>query len=294
MARNAFSNAWTTWGLGFALPVGLIAVILIADVIESPKTAYVGVLAVVPMLAAVFATPAVTALVAVITWLSGWGFGLLAADGNVPAQTVRLIIIAMFGLAAVGASTVRVRRERALTSAQIAAAKAAELKVQAHSDELTGLSNRFGLVTALESIRSDRTRCVALLDCDRLKEVNDRFGHLAGDDYLRAVAGRISHGVPGSDLVARWGGDEFILIQDRPAAAAAASLDRVRTAISSEAIRIGANSIEGSISVGLADWPAGQDFDAALSAADAALYQAKSQGRDQIVLAPSTPPTMPE
>ena len=97
------SRAAAVW-LGLVLPVLLIVVILGADVIESPKTAYVGVLAVVPMLAAVFAPPPMTAVVAVITWLSAFGFGQLASDGNVAAQQVRLVIIALAGLAAVGAA----------------------------------------------------------------------------------------------------------------------------------------------------------------------------------------------
>ena len=294
MAARGLNSSWATWGLGFVLPLALIALILIADVIESPKTAYVGVLAVVPMLAAVFATPWITAAVAVITWLSGWIFGLFAADGNVPAQTVRLVIIAIAGLVAVGASILRVRKERALTSAQQAAAKADMFQAQAQSDELTGLRNRFGLVNALGPGPNDRTRCVALLDCDRLKEVNDRLGHLAGDDYLRAIAGRIAHSLPSTDLIARWGGDEFIVIQDRPAQAALSSLDRVRAAVSGAPITLDDMAIDASISVGIADWVPGQHLDAALSAADDALYTAKSEGRDRVVLAPAPPPTMTE
>lgn len=287
-ATRSTGSAWSTWGLGFALPLALIVIILVADILESPKTAYVGVLAVVPMLSAVFATPGVTALTAVVTWLSGWVFGLFAADGHVPAQTVRLIIIAIAGLAAVAASSVRVRREHALERALTEAAAAAELRVQAQSDELTGLLNRFGLVKALESAEPDRARMIALVDCDGLKDVNDQHGHLAGDEYLRAIAGRIAHVLPRTDLLARWGGDEFIIIQDRPAAQALEAMNRVREAVSRSPISVRADAtgtLDASVSIGLSDWAPGQDFDQALSAADTALYRAKSAGRDQVVTA---------
>lgn len=290
MARAGW---WSTWGLGFVVPVALIAFILIADALEGPKTAYVGVLAVVPVLAAVFATPVMTAVVAVITWLSGWAFGLAASDGNVTAQTVRLIIIAVAGVAAVGAAALRVRRERALTVAQHEAARAHELEVQAQSDELTGVLNRFGLDHALGGQLSARHRSVALLDCDHLKDINDGLGHLAGDAYLKAIAGRIQHALPSSDLVARWGGDEFIVIQDRPAGEAAASLSRVQQSIADTPISLDGTQVHGSVSVGIADWPAHTRFDDALSAADDALYAAKAEGRNRVTMAPVEPPTMP-
>lgn len=244
----------------------------------------------VPMLAAVFATPGITSLTAVITWVCAWLFGLIASDGNVTAQTVRLVIIALAGLAAVGAASVRVRRERALTAALMEAATASELRVQAHSDELTGLLNRFGLVRALSTVEPGQVRMVALVDCDGLKDVNDRLGHLAGDEYLRAIAGRITHSLPPADLLARWGGDEFIIIQDRAATKALSAMERVREAIASTpiALKTGTKAtVQASVSIGLADWTPGQAFDQALSAADSALYRAKSAGRDRIEVAPS-------
>ena len=88
------SRRGTQWLLGVVLPLALVVIILTADYLEGPKTAYVGVLAAVPMLSAVFARPLVTLAVGVITWLAALGFGLAASDGNVPAQRVRLVIIA--------------------------------------------------------------------------------------------------------------------------------------------------------------------------------------------------------
>lgn len=271
-------------GLGLVLPVLLIALILGADVLESPKTAYVGVLAVVPMLAAVFAPPSMTAVVAVITWLSAFGFGQLASDGNVGAQQVRLVIIALAGLAAVGASLLRGRRERALLSALQEAAAAEQLRVQAQTDQLTGLVNRHGLTTRVEAADPDVVRTVALIDCDDLKAVNDSIGHLAGDEYLQAIAGRLAGSLPKDDLIARWGGDEFLVVQRLSVADAMPALERMHRAVSGSPVGIQGTTTSASVSVGVAEWRPGMTLDDALLVADRALYDAKAGGRNRIVV----------
>jgi diguanylate cyclase (GGDEF)-like protein len=273
------------WGLGFVLPLALIVLILSADAAEGPKTAYVGVLAVVPMLAAVFASPRMTFVVAVITWLSAFTFGQLAADGNVAAQRVRLIIIGLVGLVAVGAAYLRQRREHALVMAQQQAATAEGLRTQAETDQLTGLLNRHGLTNRVQA-ESPGAHTVALIDCDGLKAVNDTLGHLSGDEYLRAIAGRLAGSLPRKDLIARWGGDEFIVVQRLDSAQAMPALVRMHRAIDSSPISVGGTMLDGSVSVGVAPWPIGMSFDEAVSAADQALYTAKDQGRNQIVTSP--------
>ena len=272
------------WGLGFVLPLALIALILTADVVESPKTAYVGVLAVVPMLAAVFAGPRMTAVVAVITWLSAFAFGQIASDGNVAAQQVRLVIIALAGLAAVGAAILRRRRERALVRALEAAAVAAQLRVQAQTDQLTGLANRHGLATRVDHAAPDTVRTVALIDCDGLKDVNDRLGHLAGDEYLKAIAGRLAGSLPREDHVARWGGDEFIVVQRLACADALVALRRAHQAIQASPVSLDGTLVDATVSIGVAQWDPGMTFDEVLSAADTALYEAKARGRNQVVV----------
>jgi len=267
------------------LPVLLIALILGADYIESPKTAYVGVLAVVPMLSAVFATPRITALVAVITWLSAFGFGQLASDGNVAAQRVRLIIIALAGLAAVGASILRVRRERALMAALQEAATAGQLRAQAETDQLTGLTNRHGLTTRVSAADPTILRTVALIDCDGLKDINDRQGHLAGDEYLKAIAGRLAGSLPKDDLVARWGGDEFLVVQRLDAQSAMPALERMHERICGTPLGINGTMTPASVSIGVAEWRPGMTFDEALQAADTAMYAAKAAGRNRIIIA---------
>lgn len=270
------------WLLGVVVPVALVVVILTIDYLEGPKTAFVGVLAVVPMLAAVFARPMLTAGVAIIAWLGALGFGLIASDGNVAAQKIRLLIIALSGLTAVWAAAVRIRRENDLLEAQSDAALAER---DAVSDSLTGLLNRRGLISAIESVDASTVRTLALVDCDNLKDVNDQLGHNAGDDYLQAIAGRVRANLAREDLVARWGGDEFLIVQDLPIDTALPTLNRLRQAISDQGIGSPGSSIAASVSIGVAEWVDGVDFDDALAAADRALYRAKSQGRNMVLRA---------
>lgn len=264
--------------LGVVLPIVIVGLILLADYFEGPKTAYVGVIAVVPMLAAVFASPALTLLVGVVAWLSAFTFGHLASDGNVTAQTVRLIIIAISTLIAIGAATLRQRRERALVEALQGAQTAEQMRQQAMTDSLTGLANRRGIIEQLTSVDPSVVRTVALIDCDNLKAVNDTHGHLAGDEFLKAVAGRIRSNLASQDLIARWGGDEFLVVQDLTIDQATNTLQRLCETVRAPAIHLGGTSVNGSVSVGAVAWLPGMSLDDALAGADTALYQAKYEG----------------
>lgn len=272
------------WISGVVAPLILIALILEADVLEGPKTAYVGVLSVVPMLSAVFGTPLMTVIVSVITLSSAYLFGLTASDGNVAAQNVRLVIIAIISVIAVIASITRRKMQRELTEAQVAAARSEIMERQAHTDSMTGLLNRRGLTRALESLESDE-RTVAILDCDQLKSVNDQFGHLVGDEYITAIAGRLGSSVSRRDLVARWGGDEFLVVLSAKPEEARAVVERLMAHISDTAIATTSGPIAATVTAGLADWPANQPLDSALRRADDAMYEAKSRGRGQLEFA---------
>ena len=156
--------------------------------------------------------------------------------------------------------------------------------MRAETDELTGLPNRHGLSTRVDAADRDVVRTVALVDCDGLKAVNDAHGHLAGDEYLQAIAGRLAGSLPKDDMVARWGGDEFIVVQRLDAERALPALQRMHTAISGSPVGIVGTTTEASVSVGVAEWRPGMTFDAALLAADRALYEAKAEGRNRIVV----------
>ena len=271
--------------LGVVVPLAFIAIILFADVREGPKTAYVGVLAAIPLLAAIFGTPKTTAFVGVATWLSAFEFGTIASDGNANSQRVRLIIIAIFSVIAVIASAIRVRREAGFAQAFLRAAQADLIEVQANTDHSTGLLNRRGVIATLE-LRQAPAMTLAMFDIDNLKQINDTYGHLVGDEVIEGVGSRLAGGFSKNDVVGRWGGDEYIVILDTPMELGTKAVLRVFEQLTSEPIATSAATISVGLSVGVATWNDGEAIDGVLARADNALYEAKSKGRNQVVVAP--------
>ena len=271
--------------LGVVVPLAFIAIILFADVREGPKTAYVGVLAAIPLLAAIFGTPKTTAFVGVATWLSAFEFGNIASDGNANSQRVRLIIIAIFSVIAVIASAIRVRREEGFAQAFLRAAQADLIEVQANTDISTGLLNRRGVIASLE-LRQAPEMTLAMFDIDTLKQINDTYGHLVGDEVIAGVGSRLAGGFSKDDVVGRWGGDEYIVILDTPMELGTKAVVRVFEQLTSEPIATSAATISVGMSVGVATWADGEAIDGVLARADNALYEAKSKGRNQVVVAP--------
>jgi len=265
-----------SWTIAVGGACALIGVILFADSLEGPKTAYVGVLTAVPLFAAIFGTALQTAVAAVITWTSAFTFGQLASDGNVTAQKVRLGIIAGAGILAIVAAQWRAAREGALVRAQIAAAEAATFRDHANHDELTGLLNRRGLLDALPA-RPEAPLTLVLTDCDRFKTINDTHGHAIGDEVLRAIAGRLRANLAAEDLVARWGGDEFLLVLRVPKVTGITAVSRLQGIVNGTPVTTQAGPLPVSMSMGVAEWDGSETFDVALANADRELYEAKSR-----------------
>jgi diguanylate cyclase (GGDEF)-like protein len=270
----------TDWLLAVALPLALVGVILFADHVEGPKTAYVGVLTAVPMLAAVFGTPRQTALVGGLTWLAALWFGTIASDGNVGAQQVRLLIIALAAIGAVAASAARERRDHALAQAR---REVVIVHDEAEHDPMTGVLNRRGVLSTLDGVQ-DSTWTVALVDVDGFKDVNDEHGHSVGDEFLTALAQRIDSCVAGRDLVARWGGDEFLVALKLPPSTALAPLERVLRCVSSEPVATSVGRLHASVTIGVGELSPGETLDDALTRADRAMYRGKAAGRSRLVL----------
>ncbi len=166
------------------------------------------------------------------------------------------------------------------------------LRRLSHHDGLTGVLNRRAFEEALRSEwlrtrRSGHCFSVVLLDLDHFKQVNDRLGHQAGDLALAHAAQQLKAVARGSDLVARYGGEEFALVlpgidADGAAAAAQRLLQRLR----STPLSLGEAELVVTASAGVAQCSSTDgDDQAALRRADAALYQAKAEGRDRVVLA---------
>jgi diguanylate cyclase (GGDEF)-like protein len=157
-------------------------------------------------------------------------------------------------------------------------------------DALTGLSNRrHFFTTALHGLalaRRQRSQLTAaMLDIDHFKQVNDTHGHHVGDQVIRAVAQRLAHVIRTTDILGRYGGEEFALIlPDTSAEGAAVLTERLRAAISDRPIETDAGPLIVTISIGVAEHAADQsDVETLLSVADAALYQAKRAGRNRVV-----------
>ncbi|MCB2187016.1 MAG: GGDEF domain-containing protein [Deltaproteobacteria bacterium] len=183
------------------------------------------------------------------------------------------------------------RRLNLELSREVAERRKAEeqLRRLATTDELTGVANRrrFGELYRAEAVRAARTGrtfAVLLLDVDHFKAVNDRFGHETGDLVLRSLAKVLLANLRAVDVVARWGGEEFVVLlpeTDLPAARAAA--ERLRAAVAGPPLAAGKRRLPLTVSLGVA---AGQEADPdgeeLWRAADRALYQAKSRGRNQV------------
>jgi diguanylate cyclase (GGDEF)-like protein/PAS domain S-box-containing protein len=177
---------------------------------------------------------------------------------------------------------------------------------QANHDELTGLPNRRLLVENARrllsvAMRRDRLAALMVLDLDGFKEVNDAFGHDYGDAMLRRVAMRMSMTLREYDLIARTGGDEFVILLpeiDEPDIARRVAEKLIAAA--GEDMEIGDRLSHIGASVGIAVFPTdGQDFDALIRRADAAMYASKQAGKNRCSFAsplhaePLMPPAPP-
>jgi len=132
-----------------------------------------------------------------------------------------------------------------------------------------------------------------MLDVDHFKQVNDRHGHQVGDRALRAIAATIARNVRAYDIVGRWGGEEMLIILPGAGGADAAVVaERIRAAIASTPLELDAGAqlaLTASLGIASADANDDRSFDALVHLADMGLYQAKSSGRNQVVLVADVP-----
>jgi two-component system cell cycle response regulator len=165
------------------------------------------------------------------------------------------------------------------------------------TDELTGLYNRRYVFAHLTELMArlpegSATTAVMMFDIDHFKQVNDRHGHLAGDDVLRELAKRALHNVRSVDLVGRLGGEEFVVVMPETSLGGATIVaDRLRLAVADELFVVGTGEkLPVTISVGLAITGQPEDtLEALLKRVDDALYAAKNGGRNRVIAAPHRP-----
>lgn len=193
--------------------------------------------------------------------------------------------ICLFGI--IQDVTVQVAHETLLNDARLQAEEAARLAtVMAETDQLTGIANRRRALAVLDRAVSVSDAgggpvSIAIFDIDHFKQVNDRYGHAAGDMVLQRVAHIAAAELRKTDLIGRFGGEEFVLLlPDATTATALQVAERVRGAI-----EVGALRPSVTISVGVAERLPGETVEALLRRADQALYVAKREGRNTLRLA---------
>ena len=162
-------------------------------------------------------------------------------------------------------------------------------KLLAETDELTGLFNLRGFSIAAnglfgQAMRYGRPVCVMMLDSDNLKAVNDSYGHETGNRLLQQLARCIRNELRHTDVPARYGGDEFIvLLPETPVKGALDVAERIRAAVAETALEAGSARVDCSVSIGLACFPDdGRTLEAITARADRAMYDAKLAGRNRV------------
>ncbi len=167
-------------------------------------------------------------------------------------------------------------------------------------DSLTGLFNHSVTQELLvrevaRARRNSQPLSVVLLDIDHFKQVNDRYGHQVGDQVLKSLARLLRQRLRSTDVIGRYGGEEFLIVMPETRSINAAMVvDSLRERFTRIEHQPDGKSLRVSFSAGIAEWSAGTDASALIEKADAALYEAKRNGRNQVVVASEQLPPQPQ
>lgn len=172
-----------------------------------------------------------------------------------------------------------------------------QIETLAHTDDLTGTENRRSITSALHdaiegAADSHMKLAVCLLDMDGFKQINDEYGHLAGDGVLRGFVERVQGELRDQDMVGRglwpgalgrFGGEEFLVVlRGTDEGGARHAAERIRQAVAAAPFETEVGAVAATVSAGVAGWRPGEDPVQLLRRADRALYRAKEQGRDRV------------
>ncbi|WP_284383474.1 GGDEF domain-containing protein [Litoribrevibacter albus] len=156
----------------------------------------------------------------------------------------------------------------------------AMLKMMATRDELTGLYNRRAIRDIFEQ-RIEKQTTLAICDVDFFKKINDRYGHEIGDKVLKKVAISLQHSLRETDVVVRWGGEEFlVLLPNTDLKEGINIIERMRYELSASSFEIAGHALNLSISAGIVSADEHESWDDMITMADKYLYQAKESGRN--------------
>jgi diguanylate cyclase (GGDEF)-like protein len=234
---------------------------------------------------ALLVAPRIALALAVLATAAYLAAGLVANPnpGIRPLVAMAVNLTGVYLLAYIGASVGREQRRTRDAAIRMSTV-----------DSLTGLYNRSYLFAALEreiarGDRSGRAFCLVMLDLDDLKAVNDRFGHVAGDQVLRGVADVVRNGVRKIDTAARYGGDEFVaLLPETDPTGGWVVAEKIRLTVAEQ----GLPGVDPgpTVSVGVVSYPAdGRSADALLVSADRAMYASKRGGKNKVARATAKP-----
>jgi diguanylate cyclase (GGDEF)-like protein len=185
-------------------------------------------------------------------------------------------IMSLVGLTGIGAITLTLHHARAAHHHHQAA----------NTDSLTGVLNRRALFDRFSNAPPGRNSAVLMFDLDHFKQINDRLGHAEGDRVLKLFSDVLQRELGPLDVISRIGGEEFCAVLiDVDQEKAKAVAERVRSVFADLTLVIEQGQLHATVSVGLAMFEGDEDFPALLNRADAALYQAKHNGRNQVKLA---------
>jgi diguanylate cyclase (GGDEF)-like protein len=164
-----------------------------------------------------------------------------------------------------------------------------KVKLLSETDELTRIFNRRGFAIIADrlfgqAVRYSRPISLLLIDCDNLKSVNDTLGHKAGDALLVALVKGMQGQLRDTDILARQGGDEFLLLlSETPAGRARDAAEKLRAAVEAVALALDGKFVRTTVSIGVGSYPAdGSTLDLLLAHADRNMYQAKLAGRNRV------------
>ena len=232
---------------------------------------------------ALLVAPRIALALAVLATAAYLAAGLIANPNPEirPLVTMAVNLTGVYLLAYIGASVGREQRRTRDAAIRLSTV-----------DALTGLYNRSYFFAALEreiarGDRSGRAFCLVMLDLDDLKAVNDRYGHIAGDQVLRSVADVVRSGVRKIDTAARYGGDEFVaLLPETDPTGGWVVAEKIRLTVAEQ----GSFDPGPTVSVGVVSYPAdGRSADALLVSADRAMYASKRGGKNKVARATAEP-----
>ncbi|MGE5451694.1 MAG: GGDEF domain-containing protein [Acidobacteriota bacterium] len=188
------------------------------------------------------------------------------------------------------ATQIAAMRNRLQAQKRDLAAALERIRELATRDELTGLINRRQLQSVLQEYKALLRRnsleiWVTLVDLDHFKRVNDTWGHGVGDEVLKGFATQATLSLRSADVVARWGGEEFLIVMlEEPGANPNVGVERLRQHLAEAAISQSVPDLRMGFSAGLARCQRDEPIEVTIDRADAALYQAKAQGRNRSVV----------